>query len=95
MSSDEQLQFAKRVAAVLLLEKGETYAMIASTLAMSPSTIAKHDKLRCGGAYRSLERCATSKRVAREVGRLLLGLLDIATTPYVGERRRTLRARYP
>lgn len=94
LSSDEQLQFAKRIALVLLLEKGERYDTIAHTLAVSPSTIAKHDKLRAEGAYRSLQKRATGKRIAQEIGILLLGLLDIATTPYVGERRRTLRARY-
>lgn len=94
LSPDEKLQYAKRIALVLFLARGEPYRMISDVLGVSMRTIARHDRLRTEGFYRAIERRAGMKRVAREIGVVLLGLLDIATTPYVGERRRTLRKRY-
>lgn len=95
LSPDEQIQYAKRITLVLLLARGTTYSQISQTLGMSPSTIARHDELRQEGHYRAIERTAGSSRIAPRVARLLLDLLDIATTPYCGERRRTLWKRHP
>jgi uncharacterized protein YerC len=95
LSLEEQIQFAKRLAIVVLLAHGVSVRAIAQALGVSVSTVSHHKMLLQTGHYANIVRRATaSKRVSEGVARFVSDFLEIALMPYCGEGRKRVWQKY-
>lgn len=95
LTDGEQLQYAKRLAIVILLSREVSTRAIAQALGVSASTVQHHKHLLRAGHYVTIERRANaSKRVEAEVARFVSEFLEIALMPYCGEGRKRVWQKY-
>lgn len=95
LSDGEQLQYAKRLAIVILLSREVSTRAIAQALGVSASTVSHHKVLLRNGHYATIEwRATATKRVQAEVTRFVSEFLEIALMPYCGEGRKRVWQKY-
>ncbi|MEK7139914.1 MAG: hypothetical protein AAB805_01170 [Patescibacteria group bacterium] len=84
LTKTERIMLSKRLAILLFIIRGIPTHMIAKTLKMSPSTIARFETLVDRGAFTHTRKWLSQKRVEDKI---LNALVDLVSIPFKAQRK--------